>query len=216
MGDAGRVGRVMHLKVWGGNACFTRPEMKVERVSYDVMTPSAARGILDAIFWNPAMRWEVTQIDVLNPIAWETVRRNEIGTRMSPRKPHLFIERQRQQRFALFLRDVAYTIHARIVLTDRWQGENGMIRLEEMFRRRAHKGQSFHQPYLGCREFPASFELIPSDRPLPKPIRETRELGYLLHDISFGEGGGTAHFFKAALHEGRLKVPAALGNGGNP
>lgn len=100
------------LKVWGRNACFTRPEMKVERVSYDVITPSAARGVLEAILWKPAIRWKVTQIDVLSPIKWESVRRNEVGSVMSPRTNGLFIEDQRQQRAGLFLRDVAYIIHA--------------------------------------------------------------------------------------------------------
>ncbi len=109
----------VRLRVWGDNACFTRPEMKVERVSYDVMTPSAARGILEAIHWKPAIRWRVEQIDVLKPIQWESVRRNEVGGVMSPRTSGLFIEDERQQRAGLFLRDVEYVIHAHFEMTDR-------------------------------------------------------------------------------------------------
>jgi CRISPR-associated protein Cas5d len=104
--------QVFRLKVWGDNACFTRPEMKVERVSYDVITPSAARGILEAILWKPAIRWQIAQVDVLKPIRWASVRRNEVGAVMSSRSDGLFIEDQRQQRAGLFLRDVAYVIHA--------------------------------------------------------------------------------------------------------
>jgi len=211
-----REGRVLRLKVWGKNACFTRPELKVERVSYEVMTPSAARGILEAIFWKPAMRWQVTQIDVLEPIAWQSVRRNEVGSTMSCHKPQLFIEAQRQQRSALLLRNVAYTIHARLLLTEQARHGDGIIKFEEMFQRRAHKGQSFHRPYLGCREFAADFELIPGDKPLPKPIRETRELGYMLHDVSFDGASAVPYFFQASLFEGRLKVPAPAGRKGMP
>src|SRR3989339_1719581 len=116
------------LKVSGTNACFTRPEMKVERVSYDVMTPSAARGILEAILWKPAIRWKVMQIDVLNPIKWESVRSNEVGAVMSPRASGLFIEEQRQQRAGLFLRDGADTIHAYFEKTDKAGEEDTVIK----------------------------------------------------------------------------------------
>lgn len=208
MDKAARVGRVLRLRVWGENACFTRPEMKVERVSYEVMTPSAARGILEAVFWKPAIRWEVTQIDVLKPVAWESVRRNEVSSAMSCRKQHLFIEEKRQQRSGLFLRNVDYTIHARLLLTEQAGGRDGIIKFEEMFRRRAQKGQSFHHPYLGCREFAADFELIPYDKHLPKPIHETRKLGYMLHDITFAGEFAVPHFFEASLCNGRLKVPS--------
>ena len=156
--------RSFRLRVWGRNACFTRPEMKVERVSYDVMTPSAARGVLEAILWKPAIRWVVDRIDVLNPIRWESVRRNEVGITMSLRSPCLFVEDQRQQRAGLFLREVDYVIHARFEITDRAGPDDNPTKFQEMFLRRAEKGQCFHRPYLGCREFAADFAPI-SRRP---------------------------------------------------
>lgn len=211
--------RMLRLKVWGDNACFTRPEMKVERVSYDVMTPSAARGVLEAILWKPAIRWQVDRIDVLKPIRWESVRRNEVGSVMSPRTNGLFIEEQRQQRAGLLLRDVAYTIHAWFEMTVPPDERNNVIKFQEMFICRASKGKCFNQPYLGTREFSAGFELIPHDQSLPEPIVETRDLGFMLydlcHDTSRDEGhvhtctdGCRPSFFRAALKDGRMMVPA--------
>lgn len=205
------------LKVWGRNACFTRPEMKVERVSYDIMTPSAARGIFEAILWKPAIRWKVTQIDVLNPIKWESVRRNEVGAVMSPRTSGLFIEDQRQQRAGLLLRDVAYTIHAFFEMTDRAGAEDTVVKFTEMFLRRAEKGQCFHRPYLGCREFAAEFEIFTNDKPLPEPISETRDLGWMLYDIfhynsadknnqHFCNDNCRPSFFRASLNNGRMLI----------
>lgn len=223
MNESLTTSRLLRLKVWGENACFTRPEMKVERVSYDVMTPSAARGVLEAILWKPAIRWQVEQIDVLKPIRWESVRRNEVGSVMSPRTPHLFVEDQRQQRAGLFLRDVGYTIHARFEMTDKADSEDTPIKYQEMFLRRAEKGQSFHRPYLGCREFAAHFEPVFHDQPLPEPVDESRDLGWMLHDMihchsgdrdgkHFCGDGCRPCFFRAGLDNGRLKVPA-LGSG---
>lgn len=210
--------RTLRLKVWGGNACFTRPEMKVERVSYDVMTPSAARGVLEAILWKPAIRWQVERIDVLKPIRWESVRRNEVGCVMSPRTDGLFIEDQRQQRAGLFLRDVAYTIHAWFEMTMPPDERNNVIKFQEMFICRASKGKCFNQPYLGTREFSAHFALIPHDQPLPEPIAETRDLGFMLYDIEHDNSGDKAHvhsctegcrpsFFRAELKAGKMMVP---------
>lgn len=209
--------KAFHLKVWGRNACFTRPEMKVERVSYDVMTPSAARGILEAILWKPAIRWKVTQIDVLNPIKWESVRRNEVGAVMSPRTSGLFIEDQRQQRAGLLLRDVGYTIHAYFEMTDKAGTEDTVVKFTEMFIRRAEKGQCFHRPYLGCREFAAEFEIFTNGKPLPEPITETRDLGWMLYDIShdntadkknqhFCNDKCRSSFFRANLNNGRMAI----------
>ncbi|HBA72578.1 MAG: type I-C CRISPR-associated protein Cas5 [Geobacteraceae bacterium GWC2_55_20] len=220
MNESATKSRLLRLKVWGENACFTRPEMKVERVSYDVMTPSAARGVLEAILWKPAIRWHVEQIDVLKPIRWESVRRNEVGSVMSPRTPHLFIEDQRQQRAGLFLRDVAYTIHARFEMTEKAGPEDTTIKFQEMFLRRAEKGQSFNQPFLGCREFSAFFEPVFHDQPLPEPIQKSPDLGWMLYDIAHdnrGDKAKNAHFctgdcrplfFRASLDNGRLKVPS--------
>ena len=194
------------LKVWGRNACFTRPEMKVERVSYDVMTPSAARGVLEAILWKPAIRWKITQIDVLNPIKWESVRRNEVGSVMSPRANGLFIEEQRQQRAGLLLRDVAYTIHAYFEVTDKAGEADTVVKFQEIFLRRAEKGQCFQRPYLGCREFAAEFEVFINGKTLPEPISETRDLGWMLYDMDFRGKEPIARFFKARLDDGRMKI----------
>lgn len=205
------------LKVWGRNACFTRLEMKVERVSYDVMTPSAARGILEAILWKPAILWKVTQIDVLNPIKWESVRRNEVGAVMSPRTNGFFIEEQRQQRAGLFLRDVAYTVHAYFELTDKATNEDTVVKFTEMFLRRAEKGQCFHRPYFGCREFAVEFEVFINGKPLPDPIPETRDLGWMLYDIYHDPSNNKSNphfcndncrpsFFKASLNNGIMMI----------
>ncbi|MDI6808747.1 MAG: type I-C CRISPR-associated protein Cas5c [Candidatus Eisenbacteria bacterium] len=194
------------LMVWGRNACFTRPEMKVERVSYDIMTPSAARGMLEAILWKPAIRWKVTQIDVLKPIKWELVRRNELGAVMSPRTTGLFIEDQRQQRAGLLLRDVAYTIHAYFELTDRAGEEDTVVKFTEMFVRRAEKGQCFHRPYLGCREFAADFRPIFNGQTLPAPISASQDLGWMLYDIDFSGAQTMPRFFRASLDKGRVMI----------
>ena len=210
--------RTMRLKVWGDNACFTRPEMKVERVSYDGMTPSAARGVLEAILWKPAIRWHVERIDVLKPIRWESVRRNEVGSVMSPRSEGLFIEDQRQQRAALLLRDVAYTIHAAFEMTVPPDERNNVIKFQEMFICRASKGKCFNQPYLGTREFSASFTLIPHDLAQPEPIAETRDLGFMLYDLFHDNSKDANHvhscgdscrpsFFRAELKDGKMMVP---------
>ncbi|MBI4860654.1 MAG: type I-C CRISPR-associated protein Cas5 [Candidatus Riflebacteria bacterium] len=213
-----RTSRVFSLRVWGENACFTRPEMKVERVSYDVMTPSAARGVLEAILWKPALRWQVTRIDVLNPIRWTSVRRNEVGAVMSDRTDGIFIEDKRQQRAGLFLRDVAYLVHAFFSLTPRAGAEDTIRKFEEMFVRRAERGQCFHRPCLGCREFAADFELWPSDMNEPKAIDESRELGFMLYDVAHDQTRDQSHvhtctegcrpaFFRASLDRGSMKVP---------
>jgi CRISPR-associated protein Cas5d len=197
----------MSLKVWGRNACFTRPEMKVERVSYDVMTPSAARGVLEAIIWKPAIVWRVTRIDVLKPIRWESVRRNEVGAVMSPRTGGIFVEDERQQRAGLFLRDVAYTVHAHFEMTDKAGSEDNVAKFEDMFLRRAEKGQCFHRPYLGCREFAAEFEPL-IDGNMPNPVDESRDLGWMLYDMDFGKEPPTPRFFRASLENGILKAPS--------
>lgn len=201
--------RPFRLRVWGRNACFTRPEMKVERVSYDVITPSAARGVLEAILWKPAIRWVVHRIDVLNPIRWESVRRNEVGTTMSPRSRCLFVEDQRQQRAGLFLRDVDYVIHARFEFTERAGPDDNPTKFQEMFLRRVEKGQCFHRPYLGCREFAANFAPITNGEPLPTPIAETRDLGFMLYDLDFCGTTPMPLWFRARLENGSVPIPAA-------
>jgi CRISPR-associated protein Cas5d len=199
--------RTFRLKVWGENACFTRPEMKVERVSYDVMTPSAARGILEAILWKPAIRWQVHRIDVLSPIRWASARRNEVGAVMSPRTNGLFVEDHRQQRAGLFLRDVAYAIHAFFEMTAKAGAEDNVKKFEEMFIRRAEKGQCFHRPYLGCREFAAHFKPIAAEMEEFQPIAETRDLGFMLYDIDHSGPEPIPMWFRARIESGRVHVP---------
>ncbi|MEP0828488.1 MAG: type I-C CRISPR-associated protein Cas5 [bacterium] len=201
------------LKVWGDYACFTRPEMKVERVSYDVMTPSAARAILEAIYWKPAIRWVIDRIHVLAPIRFLNIRRNELASKISLRSviagmgspessPVLFIEEDRQQRAAMVLRDVCYGIEAHFEYTG--DDDNSDGKHLDMFNRRARSGQCFTQPYLGCREFSASFELV-DDFPL-SPLRGKQDLGWMLHDIDF-ENNMEARFFRPEMTDGVITVP---------
>lgn len=198
------------LRVWGEFACFSRPEMKVERVSYDVMTPAAARSILEAIMWKPAVRWQVTRIDVLNPIRRASVRRNEVGITMSSRSGEIFIEDQRQQRAGMLLRDVDYVIHAFFTLTDKAGPEDTVVKFQEMFLRRAEKGQCFNTPYLGCREFSASFALVRRDAPeCPPCAAEDREMGWMFYDHDFSLDPPRPRFFNASLQKGVLRVPPA-------
>ena len=218
------------LEVSGPFACFTRPEMKVERVSYDVITPSAARAIFDAILWKPAIFWQVKKIEVLAPIRWISVRRNEVGAVASPRKQQVFIEDDRQQRAGLFLRDVKYRLFAEFdfippdkraqvfnPVPDCLQDAEEMeiVRKDEtpakyaaMFDRRAGKGQCFNQPYLGCREFSASFRLVDADAEPATPIPETRDLGWMLYDMDFSNPADPKPlFFKPQMESGVIKVP---------
>ena len=214
------------LEVWGPMACFTRPELKVERVSYDVITPSAARAIFEAIFWKPAIRWQVTKIEVLNPIKWTSVRRNEVGAVAS--KTPIFIEEKRQQKNTLLLQDVRYRICAKLVFIPQWRrGEtkNPMIddddaellrkdenpgKYNAMFERRASKGQCFNQPYLGTREFSASFRLVnPEQEELQPPIVDSKDLGLMLYDMDF-EGNvekPDPMFYHAIMEQGVIIVP---------
>ncbi len=209
------------LKVWGDLACFTRPEMKVERVSYDVITPSAARGILEAIFWKPQMRWLIREIEVLNPIQWTNIRRNEVGKKIpmsggtgvtvamkkGKGKLGMFIEEERQQRASLLLKDVAYIIHADIELTDKAEASKGdsIKKYQAMFKRRAKKGQCFHQPYFGCREFPVNYsELDGTETSINKDL----ELGWMLHDLDYSGKEPTPHFFKAKMLNGKIQIPS--------
>ncbi len=214
------------LEVWGPMACFTRPELKVERVSYDVITPSAARAVFEAIFWKPAIRWQVTKIEVLNPIKWTTIRRNEVGAVAS--KNPIFIEDKRQQKNSLLLQDVRYRIWAKLEFIPQWKRKetrNAQIDAEEadllrkdenpgkynaMFERRASKGQCFNQPYLGTREFSASFRLVnPEQEELVPPIDESRDLGIMLYDMDFqgNPDKPEAMFFRVQMESGVIIVP---------
>jgi CRISPR-associated protein Cas5d len=209
------------LRVWGDYACFTRPEMKVERVSYDVMTPSAARGILEAIHWKPAIRWVIDKIHVLRPIKFDNVRRNEVSskipkpnptTAMRDKKPLYFLVDDggnRQQRASTLLRDVEYVIEAHFDMTDKAGAEDNEGKHLDIFRRRARKGQFFHQPCLGCREFPASFELVENEVPESCYAGQSRDLGYMLLDIDFANDM-TPLFFRATMENGIISPPSPL------
>lgn len=206
------------LKVWGRYACFTRPEMKVERVSYDVMTPSAARGILEAIYWKPQIRWVIERIHVLKPIRFTNIRRNELAGKIPMNNVtkamrdgvspvYVFIEDSRQQRAAMVLKNVEYIIEARFELVR--PDDANTAKHKEMFERRARRGQCFHRPYFGCREFPVNFELLEADPP-PSPLRGERDLGLMLHDIDFSNDM-EAKFFDAKMVDGVVDVPAFTG-----
>jgi CRISPR-associated protein Cas5d len=201
------------LKVWGDYACFTRPEMKVERVSYDIMTPSAARGILEAIYWKPAIQWVIDRIHVLNSIRFDNIRRNELGGKLGVgvikkamkdgQSPvEAFVEEDRQQRAAMVLRDVAYVIEAHFDFNG--SEDINPAKHKEIFDRRAAKGQCFHRPYLGCREFPAQFEPV-EEVPLSVHKGE-KDLGWMLHDIDFKKNM-SPKFFRAVMQNGVIDVP---------
>lgn len=212
----------IRLHIWGERACFTRLEMKVERVSYDVITPSAARGILEAIHWKPAIRWHVDRIHVLKPIHFQSIRRNEVGVKASAANARsamkrgttqglgIQVDENRQQRAALVLVDVAYVIEAHFTMTDRAGPDDTPAKHISMFNRRAEQGQCFHRPCLGTREFPAEFALIPEGAPLPAsdlPIgRRDADFGWMLHDIDFANGN-ESRFFRAEMRNGVIEVP---------
>jgi CRISPR-associated protein Cas5d len=210
----------IRLLVSGDHACFTRPEMKVERVSYDVMTPSAACGILEAIHWKPAIHWVIDAIHVLKPIRFQSVRRNEVGHkapagrirsamhRESLEGLSLIVEEDRQQRAATVLVDVAYVIEAHFALTAKAGPDDNEGKHLDIFNRRSARGQCFHQPCLGTREFAARFALLPPDTPLPEPIAETRDLGYMLFDIDHAAPDRPSLFFRASLQSGVMTVPS--------
>ncbi len=207
------------LEVAGDFACFTRPEMKVERVSYDVITPSAARSVFEAILWKPAIRWEVRKIEVLQPIRWISVRRNEVAAKASVRNAQtamgagrgnlaLYIEEERQQRAGLFLRDVAYRLHAELLPV----GEDALknpAKYREMFQRRAEKGQCVNQPYLGCREFAARFRLVDDLTAERQPLNESRDLGWMLYDMDFAVDDPKPKFFRAEMQGGVIDLTKA-------
>lgn len=202
------------LEVWGDHACFTRPEMKVERVSYDVITPSAARAIFEAILWKPAVRWHVRRIEVLQPIRWMTLKRNEVASIASDRagadgSRGLFIEDDHVQRSALLLRDVGYRLHADLEFLPDKDPSAAPAKYQQMFERRADKGQCVNQPYLGCREFPAYFRRVSTDAAEPPPISDSDELGFMLFDMDFTDRADPKPmFFRAALRDGVVEVPA--------
>jgi CRISPR-associated protein Cas5d len=198
------------VKVWGEFACFTRPEMKVERVSYDVMTPSAARGVLEAIFWKPEFKWRVRQIEVLRPIRRVSLLRNEVKSKIAPRTARdpektYFADDDRTQRHTLALRDVAYVIRADV---DVLNGDHP-AKYRDQFRRRVGRGQCFHRPYLGCREFVAHFA---EPDGAEQPVDLSEDLGRMLFDMRYGGEGDRIEpvFFNARVEHGVVTVPQEL------
>jgi len=224
---------MLEVKVWGDWACFTRPENKAERVSYDVMTPSAARGVLEAIFWKPEFRWQVREIWVLKPIRHFSILRNEVKSVASVRATrgwenndgHYHADLDRTQRHSLLLKDVSYLIRAEIDLAS--HATDPVFKYSDQFRRRVQRGQCHHTPYLGTREFSAYFAL-PDGNETPIPI--TDDLGRILFDISYAkekdgpvlfaqhdatgtnwvEGRARPRFFSARLENGILRIPEGL------
>lgn len=204
----------IRLRVWGDHACFARPEMKVERVSYDVITPSAARAVFDAIYWKPAIRWRVIRVEVLKPIRWTNLRRNEVGSvvptdtvrslmNAGEGKLALYADADRQQRGSLLLRDVAYRLHADLVVLPDRDDLAPPPKFFEVFERRARRGQCVNQPYLGCREFAARWRLVEDPVGEPPAIAENRSLGWMLHDMDFSNPNDPQpRFFKAEMVAG--------------
>jgi CRISPR-associated protein Cas5d len=218
----------VRLHVWGERACFTRPEMKVERVSYDVMTPSAARGILEAIHWKPAILWVVDRIHVLAPIQFQSFRRNEVGAKISAANAEramragslaglgMVVEENRQQRASTLLVNVDYVIEAHFDMTPQASQDDTPAKHLSMFNRRAASGQCFHRPCLGTREFAADFELVAEGAPLPEsklpPDQRDRDLGWMLYDIDHA-GDKSSRFFRARLEDGVLDVGRGMAEG---
>ncbi len=207
------------LEVWGDYALFSRPEMKVERVSYDVMTPSAARGLLEAIYWHPGLRYTIDRIQVCAPIRTMNLRRNEVSATVSARSARTVMERgsgelylatseKIQQRAALLLRDVHYVIDAHFDMTNRAAPGDNPGKFQDILKRRISRGQFFHQPCFGCREFPAQFKLCVERPACPEELIGERDLGYMLWDMDYSDPENIASlFFRAKLIDGVLNVP---------
>lgn len=206
------------VEVWGDYACFSRPELKTERVSYDVMTPSAARGLLDAIYWHPGMRWVVDRIHVCAPIRFTNIRRNEVKDIISARNAkaamesgeeiYLATSESIQQRAAMVLRDVRYVIDAHFEMTARATPTDNPGKFQDIMRRRVEKGQFYHQPCFGVREFPAQFKPCEELPPCPDELKGEKDLGWMLLDLDYSDRENiTPRFFRAALRDGVLEVP---------
>lgn len=220
------------LKVWGDYACFTRPEMKVERVSYDVITPSSARAIFEAIHWKPAIKWVIDEINVIKPIKFQTILRNEVKNIISTQAINKSIKNKeeqfymdaneaRQQRNSMILKDVEYVIKAHFEMTKYAGQSDDEKKHYNIFLRRARNGECFNQPYLGCREFSCNFELLENEE--FSPINETKDLGWMLYDIDFVKESDSYKkveqynpiFFRAEMVNGKIIIPRNLQRGVN-
>lgn len=206
----------IQVEVWGPYALFTRPELKVERVSYDIITPSAARGLIEAIYWHPGLRWRIDRIHLLSPIAFTNIRRNEVKSKLSAstarsammgtgKLPALYTGEDIQQRASMVLTDVHYVIDAHFELTDKAAPSDNEGKFIDIARRRLARGQCFHPPCFGCREFPASFRVWEGG-PVPA-VDETRDLGLMLYDMDYRNPRDIQPtFFRAKLEKGVLEV----------
>lgn len=213
------MGYGIKIRVSGDYALFTRPEMKVERVSYDIITPSAARGIIEAVYWKPAIRWVIDKIHVLKPIEFTNIRRNEVSEKASESEArrrmngttsepmYLSATDNRQQRAALVLKNVDYVIEAHFEMTDKAGAEDTVEKHYNIILRRLRKGQHFHAPCLGTREFGAQVELIENGESIPQSPLGDMELGWMLHDLDFSDSEDIkSQFFRASLKNGVLDL----------
>ena len=212
--------RGVRVRMWGDYALFSRPEMKVERCSYDVMTPSAARGMLEAVYWHPGMRWVIDKIYVRKPIQFTSIRRNEVKSKVlagnvlsainGGGKP-LYISSREEivQRAAILLRDVEYVVEAHFEMTPKAVPGDNEGKFKDIIMRRLRRGECYHRPYFGCREFPAHFKACETLPPCPKELEGERDLGYMLWDLDYSDPENIAPlFFRATLRDGVLEVPA--------
>ncbi len=209
----------IRLEVWGDYALFSRPEMKVERVSYDIITPSAARGLIESIYWHPGLEYSIDRIHVCSPIRFSNLRRNEVKSTISARSAKVVMERGRgdlylatsediQQRAAMLLRNVHYVIEAHFSLTERVAPSDNCGKFQDILKRRIQKGQFYSQPYFGCREFPVHFRECTELPPCPEELKGTRDLGWMLYDMDYSDPENISpQFFHAVLHDGVLTVP---------
>ena len=209
----------IRLEVWGDYALFTRPEMKVERVSYDAMTPSAARGLMEAIYWHPGLKWKIDRIHVRAPIRFSNLRRNEVKSTVSARTARTVMERGKgelylctsgdiQQRAALLLRDVRYVIEAHFDMTEKAAPGDNSGKFQDIVKRRIQRGQFYHQPCFGCREFPAQFRLCEEIPPCHPELDGERDLGWMLWDMDYTDPENIQPlFFRARLQNGVLEIP---------
>lgn len=207
------------VEVWGDYACFSRPEMKVERVSYDIMTPSAARGLIEAIYWHPGMKWVIDKIRVCAPIRFTNIRRNEVKDKVEKShikrlmetgkgKSYIATTESIQQRAAMILRDVHYVIEAHFEMTDKAVPSDNPGKFQDIVNRRLERGQFYHQPCFGVREFPAHFQKCERIPDCPDELKGKKDLGWMLLDLDYSDPEDIRpKFFRAMLEDGVLNVP---------
>ena len=210
----------IRLEVWGDYALFTRPEMKTERVSYDAMTPSAARGILEAIYWHPGLVYHIDRIYVRSPIQFTNIRRNEVKSVVNARAAKAAMEKGRgelwiatsediQQRAAMILKNVHYVIEAHFDMTEKAAEGDNPGKFQDILKRRISKGQFYHQPYFGCREFPVNFSVCENMPPCPKELKGEKDLGYMLYDMDYSDSENIKPlFFRAIMKDGMIEIPS--------